>query len=77
MPTLSRVPTAMNAGPFGQVDSAKADVLQSATGVLLGCFILMHMHFEASILLGKDTFYQVVQLLEGGMFSSSGPLGSA
>ncbi|MEI6859094.1 MAG: fumarate reductase cytochrome b subunit [Shewanella sp.] len=52
--------------------SAKADIIQSATGILLGCFILAHLHFESSILLGKEAFYQVVQILEGGMFSETG-----
>lgn len=58
--------------PAGHPWSAKADRLQSATGLLLGSFLLLHMHFESSILLGKETFYRVVQLLEGGMFSSTG-----
>jgi len=39
---------------------------------MLGSFLLLHMHFESSILLGKEAFYRVVQLLEGGMFSSTG-----
>ncbi|GAA0787006.1 MULTISPECIES: fumarate reductase cytochrome b subunit [Pseudomonadati] len=52
--------------------AARADRLQSASGVLLGLFIIMHLHFESSILLGKETFYRVVQLLEGGMFNSTG-----
>ncbi|EDQ02626.1 fumarate reductase cytochrome b subunit [Shewanella benthica] len=52
--------------------SAKADKIQSATGILLGCFLLAHLHFESSILLGKQAFYQVVQILEGGMFSETG-----
>ena len=58
--------------PLSHPWSAKADWLQSATGILLGLFLLLHMHFESSILLGKEAFYQVVQLLEGGIFSSSG-----
>ncbi|MDR8522108.1 fumarate reductase cytochrome b subunit [Shewanella fidelis] len=52
--------------------SAKADRLQSATGILLGCFLLVHLHFESSILFGKEAFYHVVQFLEGGMFSETG-----
>lgn len=72
MSEKTRVPTAINGGPFGQAWSARADCLQSLTGVLLGAFLLVHMHFEASILLGKETFYRVVQLLEGGMFSATG-----
>lgn len=56
----------------GHPASAKADKIQSITGVLMGCFLLAHLHFESSILLGKDAFYTVVQFLEGGMFSSTG-----
>ncbi|MCE9680477.1 fumarate reductase cytochrome b subunit [Shewanella sp. AS1] len=57
---------------MGNPWSARADQVQSATGVLLGCFLLAHLHFESSILLGKEVFYRVVQFLEGGMFTSSG-----
>lgn len=49
MSAKTRVPTAINGGPFGQAWSAKADCLQSATGLILGIFLLFHMHFEASI----------------------------
>ncbi|MCL1050145.1 fumarate reductase cytochrome b subunit [Shewanella abyssi] len=56
----------------GHPASAKADKIQSITGVLMGCFLLAHLHFESSILLGKEAFYTVVQFLEGGMFSSTG-----
>ncbi|MGI2207699.1 fumarate reductase cytochrome b subunit [Shewanella baltica] len=72
MSAKTRVPTAINGGPFGQAWSAKADCLQSATGLILGIFLLFHMHFEASILFGKETFFHMVQLLEGSMFSSTG-----
>jgi fumarate reductase subunit C len=72
MSEKTRVPTAINGGPFGQAWSARADCLQSLTGALLGAFLLVHMHFEASILLGKETFYRFVQVLEGGMFSATG-----
>lgn len=52
--------------------SAKADLLQSLTGVLLGVFLLAHLHFESTIMLGKEVFYYVVQILEGGLFTESG-----
>ncbi|MCL1113371.1 MULTISPECIES: fumarate reductase cytochrome b subunit [Shewanella] len=52
--------------------AARADRLQSVTGVLLGLFLIMHLHFESSILLGKEAFYQVAQFLEGGIFSETG-----
>ncbi|MCF1439592.1 MAG: fumarate reductase cytochrome b subunit, partial [Shewanella sp.] len=40
--------------------------------VLMGVFLLFHLHFESSILLGKDAFYHVVHFLEGSMFSDDG-----
>jgi fumarate reductase subunit C len=52
--------------------AARGDKLQSLSGVLLGLFLVMHLHFESSILLGKEAFYQVVQFLEGGVFSETG-----
>ncbi|WP_394130167.1 fumarate reductase cytochrome b subunit [Shewanella maritima] len=61
-----------NKGFSHPVWAARADRLQSATGVLLGLFIVAHLHFESSIMLGKDAFYHVVQFLEGGIFSESG-----
>lgn len=57
---------------LGSPWSAKADKIQSATGIMLGCFLLAHLHFESSILLGKEAFYHVVQFLEGGLFTSTG-----
>lgn len=56
----------------GHIGSAKADTLQSVTGVMLGLFLLLHLHFESSILFGKAAFYQVAQFLEGGIFSETG-----
>ncbi len=64
------LPTSSIAGLAGNPWSAKADKIQSATGLLLGCFLLAHLHFESSILLGKDAFYQVVQILEGACLAS-------
>ena len=52
--------------------AARADKLQSLSGVILGLFLLMHLHFESSILFGKEAFYQVAQVLEGGVFSETG-----
>ncbi|NKF51247.1 fumarate reductase cytochrome b subunit [Shewanella sp. WXL01] len=52
--------------------AARADRAQSITGLLLGLFIIVHLHFESSIMLGKQAFYTVVQFLEGGIFSESG-----
>ncbi|MGL4936370.1 fumarate reductase cytochrome b subunit [Shewanella sp.] len=72
MISTTRVHNRVITPALGHPWSAKADKLQSATGVLLGCFLLLHMHFESTILLGKETFYYVVQLLEGGMLSRDG-----
>ncbi|MCG9695438.1 fumarate reductase cytochrome b subunit [Shewanella sp. Isolate11] len=63
---------AIHYAPLSSPWSARADTVQSATGVLLGFFLLAHLHFESSILLGKEAFYRVAQFLEGGMFTSSG-----
>jgi fumarate reductase subunit C len=52
--------------------AARGDKLQSLSGVLLGLFLVMHLHFESSMLLGKEAFYQVVPFLEGGVFSETG-----
>ncbi|WP_263053346.1 fumarate reductase cytochrome b subunit [Shewanella pealeana] len=68
----TRIMLASYVNGTGHPASAKADKIQSITGVMMGCFLLAHLHFESSILLGKDAFYTVVQFLEGGMFSSTG-----
>jgi len=51
--------TTVNRGP------ARADVLQSLTGLLLVFFIWGHMFFESSILLGKEAMYWVSKMFEG------------
>jgi len=51
--------TKLNRGP------ARADILQSLTGLLLVLFIWGHMFFESSILLGKDAMYWVSKMFEG------------
>ena len=51
--------TNLNRGP------ARADILQSLTGLLLVLFIWGHMFFESSILLGKDAMYWVSKMFEG------------
>lgn len=52
--------------------SARADKLQSATGLMLASFLVFHLHFESSILLGKEVFFHLVQILEGGLFTDDG-----
>lgn len=44
---------------------ARADLLQSVSGLLLVVFIWGHMFFESSILLGKDAMLWVTHLFEG------------
>ena len=61
----------------GQLDRgpARADVLQSLTGLLLVLFIWGHMMFESSILLGKDAMYWVTKMFEGEpLFGKPWPL---
>ena len=51
---------------------AKLDFLQSATGLILALFILFHLLFEASILLGKDVMYAITKIFEGDFFIEGG-----
>jgi fumarate reductase subunit C len=51
---------------------AKLDFLQSATGLILALFILFHLVFEASILLGKDVMYSVTKMFEGEFIIEGG-----
>ena len=61
--------TGLNRGP------ARADYLQSLTGLLLVLFVWSHMFFESSILLGKDAMYWVTRMFEGEpVFGRSYPL---
>ncbi|GLS83437.1 fumarate reductase cytochrome b subunit [Paraferrimonas haliotis] len=53
-------------------NQARIDLLQSVTGALMALFLIVHIHFESSILLGKDAFFAVVQILEGGLFTDDG-----
>jgi len=49
---------------------AKLDRWQSITGLILGLFIIGHMFFTSSILLGKDAMYFETKLFEGSLFLS-------
>jgi fumarate reductase subunit C len=44
---------------------ARLDVLQSASGLLLGLFMWVHMLFVSSILLGPDAMWTVARFFEG------------
>ena len=47
---------------------AKLDRMQSITGLILALFIIGHMFFTSSILLGKDAMYFETKIFEGGLF---------
>lgn len=49
------------AGPW----PARLDLAQSATGLLLGLFMWIHMLFVSSILLGPDAMWTVARFFEG------------
>ena len=51
---------------------AKLDFLQSATGLILAVFILFHLIFESSILLGKDSMYTLTKIFEGEFIIEGG-----
>jgi len=51
---------------------AKLDFLQSATGLVLAIFIMFHLIFESSILLGKDSMYTLTKLFEGEFLIEGG-----
>ena len=47
---------------------ARLDFWQSATGLFLGLFMIGHMFFVSSILLGEEVMYKVAKLFEGSLF---------
>jgi fumarate reductase subunit C len=47
---------------------ARLDLLQGATGLILGLFMWLHMLFVSSILLGKDAMWVVARFFEGYFF---------
>lgn len=51
---------------------AKLDFLQSATGLILALFIVFHLVFESSILLGKDSMYHLTKMFEGEFIIEGG-----
>ncbi len=55
------IPASEKPGPW----PARLDLLQSLSGLLLGLFILLHLLFDASILLGKDAMWTVTRFFEG------------
>jgi len=51
---------------------ARIDFLQSASGLLLALFIMFHLLFESSILLGKEAMYSMTKFFEGEPFIEGG-----
>lgn len=47
---------------------ARLDLIQSASGLILGLFMWVHMLFVSTILLGKDVMYNVTKFFEGYYF---------
>jgi fumarate reductase subunit C len=44
---------------------ARLDLLQSASGLFLGLFLMAHMFFVSSILISQEAFYTVARFFEG------------
>lgn len=51
---------------------ARLDFLQSATGLVLAVFIMFHLVFESSILLGKDAMYALTKFFEADFIFDGG-----
>ncbi|WP_294955082.1 fumarate reductase cytochrome b subunit [Sulfurovum sp.] len=51
---------------------ARIDFLQSVSGLVLALFIMFHLVFESSILLGKDAMYMLTKVFEGEPFIQGG-----
>ncbi|TKB50890.1 fumarate reductase cytochrome b subunit [Ferrimonas aestuarii] len=52
--------------------AARLDRWQGLSGMALAAFLFCHLHFESSILFGKDAFYAVVRFLEAGFLDPTG-----
>ena len=67
MDATNRLAATLAAGAAPRLNRwpARLDLLQSATGLLLGLFMWVHMFFVASILLGKDAMWTVARMFEG------------
>jgi len=51
---------------------ARIDFLQSLSGLFLALFIMFHLLFESSILLGKEAMYTLTKFFEGEPFIEGG-----
>lgn len=50
---------------------ARLDVIQSATGLVLGLFMWGHMMFVSTILISNDFMYRISKMFEGSLFLSN------
>ena len=51
---------------------ARLDLIQSVTGVILSVFIMFHLIFESSILLGEESMYRLTKFFEGEFIIEGG-----
>ena len=51
---------------------ARLDFLQSVTGAVLALFIMFHLIFESSILLGKESMYHLTKMFEAEFIIEGG-----
>ncbi|AFI03878.1 fumarate reductase cytochrome b subunit [Helicobacter cetorum] len=51
---------------------AKLDFLQSATGLILALFMIVHMFLVSSILISDEAMYKVAKFFEGSLFLKMG-----
>ena len=51
---------------------ARLDFVQSASGLFLGLFMIGHMFFVSSILLGKDVMYAITKFFEASFIIRKG-----
>lgn len=58
-------PSCLGAWEKPQRWPAIMDLLQSASGLFLALFLIAHMGFVSSILIGHETFYRVARFFEG------------
>ena len=54
---------------------AYVDVAQSVTGLILGIFLFCHMAFTSSIQVGKDLFWNLIQISGAPRFSAMNRFG--
>jgi len=66
--TIASPGTALAPARRASLWPGRLDLLQSASGLLLGLFMWVHMFFVASILLGKDAMWTVARFFEGYFF---------